>query len=56
MEKIPVQKIARVLNVLVLVALVCNIVALYLVPTVVFFSRGRITLPPPLLRSARSSG
>ena len=28
MEKIPVQKIARVLNVLVLVALVCNIVAL----------------------------
>ncbi len=36
MENIPVQKIARVLNVLVLVALVCNIVALYLVPTVVF--------------------
>ena len=36
MEKIPVQKIARVLNVLVLVALACNIIALYLVPTVVF--------------------
>lgn len=36
MEKIPVQKIARVLNVLVLVALACNVVALYLVPTVVF--------------------
>ena len=36
MEKIPVQKIAKVLNVLVLVALACNVVALYLVPTVVF--------------------
>ena len=36
MEKIPVQKIARVLYVLVLAALVCNIIALYLVPTAVF--------------------
>lgn len=35
MEKIPVRKIARVLNGLVLAALVCNIAALYLVPTVV---------------------
>lgn len=35
MEKIPVRKIARVLNGLVLAALVCNIIALYLVPTVV---------------------
>lgn len=35
MDKVSVVKIARVLNVLVLAALVCNIVALYLVPTVV---------------------
>ena len=35
MEKIPVQKIARVLYVLVLAALVCNVMALYLVPTAV---------------------
>lgn len=38
MEKIPVQKIARVLYVLVLIALVCNVIALYLVPTVVLTS------------------
>ena len=36
MEKRSVHKIAGVLNILVLVALACNIVALYLVPTVVF--------------------
>jgi len=35
LKTVPVQKIARVLNVLVLIALVCNVVALYLVPTVV---------------------
>jgi len=35
MKTVPVQKIARVLNVLVLVALACNVIALYLVPTVV---------------------
>lgn len=35
MEKLSVQKIAKVLNVLVLVALTCNVIALYLVPTVV---------------------
>ncbi len=35
MKTVPVQKIARVLNVLVLIALVCNVIALYLVPTVV---------------------
>ena len=35
MENIPVQKIARVLYILVLVALVCNVIALYLVPTAV---------------------
>ena len=35
MEKIPVQKIARVLYVLVLTALVCNVIALYLVPMAV---------------------
>ena len=35
MEKIPVQKIARVLYVLVMIALVCNVIALYLVPTAV---------------------
>ena len=35
MEKAPVQKIARVLNLLVLAALVCNIIALYLVPVAV---------------------
>jgi len=35
MKKIPVQKIARALNVLVLIALACNVIALYLVPTVV---------------------
>lgn len=43
MEKIPVQKIARVLYVLVLAALVCNVIALYLVPEVVW--HGRIGLP-----------
>ena len=36
MEKIPVQKIARVLYILVLAALACNVIALYLVPTAVF--------------------
>ena len=35
MESVSVQKIARILNALVLIALVCNIVALYLVPTAV---------------------
>jgi len=35
MKKIPVQKIARALSALVLIALACNVVALYLVPTVV---------------------
>lgn len=35
MERIPVQKIARVLYVLVLIALACNVIALYLVPTAV---------------------
>lgn len=35
MEKIPVRKIARVLYVLVLVTLVCNLIALFLVPTFV---------------------
>lgn len=35
MEKIPVQKIARVLYALVLIALACNVIALYLVPTAV---------------------
>ena len=43
MEKIPVQKIARVLYVLVVVALVCNVIALYFVPMVV--AVGRIGLP-----------
>lgn len=35
MKNVSVQKIAGVLNVLVLVALVCNVIALYLVPTAV---------------------
>ena len=35
MEKIPVRKIARVLYVLVLVTLACNLIALFLVPTFV---------------------
>lgn len=35
MEKIPVQKIAKVLNVLVTVTLICNFIALLLVPTFV---------------------
>lgn len=35
MRSVSVQKIARVLNLLVLAALVCNLVALYLVPTAV---------------------
>ena len=35
MEKIPVQKIARALYVLVMIALVCNVIALYLVPMAV---------------------
>lgn len=36
MKTVPVQKIARALNVLVHIALVCNVIALYLVPTAVF--------------------
>ena len=36
METTSVQKIARVLNILVLIALACNVMALYLVPTAVF--------------------
>ena len=43
MEKIPVQKIARVLYVLVLIALVCNVIALYLVPETVW--QGKLGLP-----------
>ncbi|MCI9331953.1 MAG: DUF2975 domain-containing protein [Oscillibacter sp.] len=43
MEKIPVQKIARVLYILVLVALVCNVIALYFVPMIV--AVGGIGLP-----------
>ena len=43
MEKIPVQKIARVLYILVLAALACNVIALYLVPESVWF--GQIGLP-----------
>lgn len=39
MEKATVQKIAQVLNVLVLAALVCNIIALYLVPAAVLTGR-----------------
>ena len=39
MDKVSVVKIARVLNGLVLAALVCNVVALYLVPTVVMTGR-----------------
>ena len=35
MEKIPIQKIARVLGVLVTVTLICNFIALLLVPTFV---------------------
>lgn len=35
MKKVPVQKIAKVLHLLVLVALVCNVIALYLVPMAV---------------------
>lgn len=38
-EKVSAQKIAQVLNVLVLAALVCNIVALYLVPAAVLTGR-----------------
>lgn len=43
MKKIPVQNIAKVLYVLVLAALACNVIALYLVPEVVW--HGRIGLP-----------
>lgn len=43
MEKIPVQKIAKVLYALVLIALVCNVIALYLVPEIVW--QGRLGLP-----------
>lgn len=35
MERIPVQKLAKVLYILVLIALACNIIAVYLVPAVV---------------------
>ncbi len=40
MESTAVQKIARVLNVLVLIALICNLIILFLVPTAVFVSGG----------------
>ena len=43
MEKIPVQRIAKVLYALVLIALVCNVIALYLVPEIVW--QGRLGLP-----------
>lgn len=43
MERIPVRKIARVLYVLVVIALVCNVIALYFVPMVV--AVGKIGLP-----------
>ena len=39
MKTISAQKIAKILNVLVLIALVCNVIALYLVPTAVFIGR-----------------
>lgn len=39
MKAISVQKIARVLNLLVLAALVCNLVILYLVPTAVLMDQ-----------------
>lgn len=39
MNAVSVQKIAKALNVLVLIALVCNIAALYLVPTAVCMNR-----------------
>lgn len=39
MKNVPVQKIARVLNVLVLVALICNLVILYLVPAAVLMDQ-----------------
>ena len=44
MDKVSVVKIARVLNGLVLAALVCNVVALYLVPTVVMTGREGLLL------------
>ena len=39
MEKVSVQKIARVLNLLILAALVCNLIILYLVPAAVLMDR-----------------
>ena len=39
MKTVSAQKIAQILNVLVLIALVCNVIALYLVPTAVFIGR-----------------
>lgn len=39
MKTVSAQKLAQVLNVLVLIALVCNVIALYLVPTAVFAGR-----------------
>ncbi|WP_298017108.1 DUF2975 domain-containing protein [uncultured Dysosmobacter sp.] len=38
MDSTAVQKIAKILNILVIIALVCNIVILYLIPTAVFVS------------------
>ncbi len=43
MEKVSVQKIAKVLYILVQIALVCNVIALYLVPEIVWI--GKIGLP-----------
>ncbi len=39
MEKVSVQKIARVLNLLILAALVCNLIILYLVPAAVLMDQ-----------------
>lgn len=39
MKTVSAQKIAKALNVMVLIALVCNLIALYLVPTAVFIGR-----------------
>lgn len=47
MGKVSVQKIAKVLNVLVLVALACNVIAVYMVPTVVLVGGAQTLIANP---------
>ena len=47
MEKFSARQIARVLNVLVLIALACNVIAVYMVPTVVLVGGAEAVVAHP---------